>query len=133
MSFKNDLRKFADSVEEDVSTVVKGGAFKIFQQLSDRTPRDKGRASAAWNASKNKINKKVPPKGEYPKRSNIELSSEIEKIGKFEEKDTIFLSNNLEYIVPLDRGHSKQAPSGFFRASISAWKQFIRDAAKDVT
>lgn len=44
-------------------------------------------------------------------------------------RGSIFLMNNLPYAIPLERGHSKQAPSGMVRVTVSEMQNGAAEAA----
>jgi hypothetical protein len=42
---------------------------------------------------------------------------------------TAVIHNSVEYIIPLEYGHSKQAPAGMVRPTIAEFSQIVADAA----
>ena len=118
-----DARKIEKSIKR-VTVELEGEILKDMRrlaiaadaQLVANTPRDTGRAAANWLPALN-----VPRRDEVGKAGDefpnplAKAASEIVgvKIG-----DSIFLSNNLPYILRLNDGHSKKAPSGFVEAAI---------------
>lgn len=43
---------------------------------------------------------------------------------------TIFLTNNLPYAIPLEYGHSKQAPTGVVRVTVSEFQSIVDEQAR---
>jgi hypothetical protein len=103
--FRNDLEKAAKAIEADVEQVVRLTAAKIEQKVVQRTPVDTGRARASWNMSEESIDSSVKPEGNYG-------APPATPVGALSGKKVIYISNNLDYIVPLEYGHSGQAPQG---------------------
>lgn len=132
MSFKTDIEKFAKSVEQDVGTALKEGTFFLLLSVIDLTPRDTGRAKSSWNVSKLKVNLSVKPEGEYPDPSEMEILGAVNNIGDIKNGDVLYLSNNLEYIEALERGHSKIQGGHMLAISVANWEKFIKDAARNV-
>jgi len=50
--------------------------------------------------------------------------------------DSTWIYNNVEYIVPLEYGHSKQAPQGMVRLSIAdivnAWPDIVSEVKQEI-
>ena len=130
-NFSKSIKEFSDKFGEDLSTVIKKASFGIFRDTILATPVDTGRASQSWNIMKNGIDPTVPVKGTYPARSAIEILSDVSKLGKIKDDDKIYISSSLSYIEPLERGHSRQAPSGMLTISVNRWNKYINDAVKD--
>jgi len=103
--FRNDLEKAAKAIEADVEQIVRLTAAKIEEKVVQRTPVDTGRARASWNMSEESIDGSVKPEGNYG-------APPATAVGALSGKKVIYISNNLDYIVPLEYGHSGQAPQG---------------------
>jgi len=101
------------------------------------TPVDTGRARANWIASTGQ------PVSEAPEGSQSGSTKEarganaaakaLQQAQKIVQEYTlsqgsIFLSNNVEYIVPLDQGSSRQAPAGMSAAATAAATDVFRRA-----
>ena len=94
-------------------------AFEYYKRITIKTPRKTGRAAGNWQISINQ-----PPPGEnerllpaentFSGREAAKLSKS--KVVKFPE---IIISNALAYILPLEYGHSGQAPSGMVRVTFA--------------
>ena len=105
------LQKFAAKADADVHDAVRLCAFKIERKVVERTPVDTGRARASWNISEEYANTSVQPEGEY--------GPPPPPVGKITGKKPVHISNNLEYIVPLEYGHSQQAPNGMAAIAVA--------------
>lgn len=128
--FNLQLDDFARRVGIAPSTVQKRVAFDLFGRIVRKTPVDKGRARASWNISLNQADRTVQPDGlaHYPAPS---LSVALAPLPGQE----IWISNNLPYIVELEKGHSKQAPHGMAALSIAevdlAMSRLEREGVRD--
>lgn len=118
----NNLRQFSTGMDDALIEVKNGGekvikkiAFDVFRDLQEITPHKTGRARAGWIPTIDAPpSERVPAPGKsvYPKtpftgRERIKYDSVVN------------LSNNVEYIIPLDRGHSKQASSGIIAPAMA--------------
>jgi hypothetical protein len=104
--FNKEVDRVMGLVEQGLEDkVLKKIAMDTHRNLQKRTPRMSGRARAGWNTVVDgDPSEWAPPEGK--KRYSQTAFSGLENI-KF--NSLINLSNNVEYIVPLNEGHSKQA------------------------
>lgn len=105
-SFELDLAKFGQKALGNAEKVVRKISLDMHSRIVERTPVDTGRAKAGTHVAINT----QPPGEEGPGESGI---------SPFKLGDTVIIYNNVEYIVPLEYGHSKQAPQGMFRISFN--------------
>lgn len=99
--------------------VQKKLAFDIFAGIVADTPVDTGRAMNNWNISVGSPDRSTTEKG--GSGSSIqgakEASAGATLLG-LKPFSTVWISNSLPYIVFLNEGSSKQAPSGFVERNI---------------
>jgi len=116
--FTKTLQEFADAIEVDVGTVVRKVAFDIFKGVVQRTPVDTGWARASWNISFGTQDLSVPSKPESPEGAVQQNAKQFNKLDNetFKNFPIVWITNNLDYIVPLENGHSKQSGKGFMVA-----------------
>lgn len=123
-SFSLDLAKFGQKAIDNSEKVVRKIGFDMHSRIVMRMPRDTGRATANQQISLNSM-----PSGsilEFDKSGNATLSKGRAVLSRFKLGDTIFLYNNVEYIIPLEfHQHSKQAPNGMFRISFEEIVQHL--------
>ena len=105
-SFELDLAKFGQKALDNAEQVVRKISLDMHSRIVERTPVDTGRAKAGTHISIN-----MQPIGESGPGEH--------GISPFKLGDTVIIYNNVEYIVPLEYGHSKQAPQGMFRISFN--------------
>jgi hypothetical protein len=128
-TFALQLDDFARRVGLSGTTVAKRVAFDVFARIVRKTPVDKGRARASWTISVNNADRTVQPDGQasYP----------VPQVGALNVQpgDSIWISNNLPYIVKLEEGHSQQAPAGMVAVSLAevdtAMSRLEREGLKD--
>lgn len=121
------LRVIAKDIPENANAIVRLTALAIQQSLVLQTPVDTGRARANWqvniNAPANGTLEQFPlaAKGDsvgLPGPSGSFAMTEAIKATQNFVGGSIFITNNLPYIVPLNNGHSQQAPAGFIQTAI---------------
>jgi len=127
MSFSLDLARFGEEAIGNAEKIVRKIGFDMHSRIVQRMPVDTGRAKANQQISINSL-----PSGsvlEFDRFGNATISKGEGALSSFKLGDTIFLYNNLEYILPLEYGHSNQAPSGMFRISFEEIVQHIGGTA----
>lgn len=109
--FAIDLEKFGKVTEEEATLIIRKIALDLDSAIVLATPVDTGRARGNWYPSLNKpsdemdLNKLDPSGNEATSKINSTVA--LFKLG-----DTVWMTNNLPYILPLENGHSQQAPQG---------------------
>ena len=121
------IHDFIRQTQVDTSLVLRKFMFDLMTRVIARTPVATGRARAGWTAAGQGIGIDVP-KPQRRKRGDEPFD-----YGDYEEQLTganqfIRASNNVNYILPLEYGWSKQAPAGMVRISMAELR-----SGKDLT
>jgi len=111
--FRLDLRKFAELTEEQHAALLKKIAFQLLGLIVSKTPVDTGRAQNNWQVAVDAAAGTAQVSG----GGNV-FSGALSALAKVKAFSTIILYNNVEYIVFLEHGTSKQAPRGMVSVSI---------------
>ena len=130
-SFEIDLAKFGKKAVNNASQFVRKVGFDMHSRIVQRMPKDTGRATANQQININSL-----PSGsvlEFDKDGNSTISKGEQVLATFNLGDTIFLYNNVEYIVPLEYGSSRQAPEGMFRISFQDVVNNLGATAREVS
>lgn len=136
MAKPQSMASFAKSMQARAGKIP-GRADQITRQIAlaaDRavvmaTPVDTGRARANWQATigapaTGTVNG-APGKGASVAAATSQASAVI---AGYRSGQVIFLTNNLPYIVPLNNGHSKQAPANFVESAVESVRRAARRA-----
>jgi len=129
MTFEADLTRFVKKTKGNVDTVVRKVGFDLTRQVIKRTPVDTGRARGNWQVSENLHSVVLSSKnktGAKTLRAAKSVLNEIKAGGFF------YIQNNVEYILDLEYGSSKQAPQGMMRIAVRLYSQFLRNAVRDL-
>lgn len=116
MEFKLDLAKTRANLKGKVLVVQKKISMEFHRSVVNMTPVDTGRARGNWFVTL------VAPRTDYDWNAKDPtgggtISAGAQTINALQDYGAIYLTNNLPYIVPLEKGHSKQAPAGMVRLS----------------
>lgn len=124
-SFVAQVRAFQRKTDIEIEKTLKKIAFDLYRRIILKTPVDTGRARASWNISVGKPDLSVASEGSHPapRITGNELDSIRSSFGaRF---STIYITNNLSYVVFLEHGSSKQAPNGMVAISIQELKNSL--------
>jgi hypothetical protein len=106
--FNKELKAAMKNTTEGSRKVLVKVSNDAFGDLQDRTPKETSRAAAGWNVSVGKRPSEwKPSKG----NKNYPLTP-FGGENKIKYNSIVNISNNVEYIIPLDEGHSQQATGG---------------------
>lgn len=111
-NFGADLEAFRTKLGISKASLFQKLALDLFNGIVRRTPVDTGRARASWNLTTGTPSGGNPAPGSYgppdaPLVAGIDGTAEV------------WVTSNLEYIEPLEHGHSKQAPAGMVRVTVA--------------
>jgi hypothetical protein len=141
-SFEDQLRAFQVKTERKLSAVARKVALEIFRRVIFKTPVDLGGARANWQASIGS-----PASGTLDtvdKDGNATVAKANAVIAAAKSGDTIYLANNLEYIVKLEDGgypdgpktvggFSRQAPAGMVALTVQEFAQVVNQISVEVS
>ncbi|MFH2125547.1 MAG: hypothetical protein ABIK12_03470 [Pseudomonadota bacterium] len=121
-TFTKDLKQFRENLSNRLAVNVVAIITTIFTDLVMMTPVDTGRARASWRIGIGAPDLSCEPPGSYG--SGIP-TGQTEKLKGLTLRDlahvAIYITNSVEYIVPLEYGHSQQAPGGMVRLTAVKW------------
>lgn len=125
--FAKSLDDLGKKIESDIfDKVIRKVLFDLLQEIIRKTPVDTGRARASWVLSVDFDDFQLPP-GDY----NSSFEKVIPETMSWLPKSSQYvIYNNLEYIVALENGHSKQAPQGFVAQALAAIGEHVSKAAR---
>ena len=125
-----DIARFVAKAKGNVDLVIRRVALDIFHRVIVKSPVDTGRFKGNWQVAIGSI-----PAGtvEIDDKDGTATISKVDaETLKLKAGETIYLVNNLEYARPLEYGHSRQAPSGMVRTTLSEFPQVVQTAASEV-
>lgn len=109
-TFIRAIEKFLGSVGPRNSMVFRKVVLDVYSEIVRTTPVDTGLARGNWRIGVDQIPEgTVERKGRGPQPEEM---GQIHKGMKLTPNTVVYIANNLVYIVPLEYGHSKQAPHG---------------------
>lgn len=108
-----------DQVSREIlPTFLRAASLDALTRVIEKTPVDTGRARGNWQLAVGSI-----PRGEIrPLSVQDTITEGTARLGAVEAGDTIYIVNNVPYIIPLEFGHSGQAPQGMVRLTAAELK-----------
>ena len=125
MSFSEQVAQFAQAARESISETQRAIVLELFSSVVMDTPVSTGRARGEWLTSNGVP---ITTLANRLDMSGLEAVSDIVAAIPRTGDITMYLTNNLPYITPLEYGHSSQAPAGMVRKNIARLEQVIADA-----
>lgn len=123
------------ALRNDPANLTKGGRLKKGRKLNDgmdvKAPEGYvgGRFRANWHLSigvvENVTFDEVDPSGAET------IAALVAAISDFTAGQMVYLINNLPYAIPLEFGHSTQAPSGMVRVTVARFQQVVQEAIRN--
>jgi len=128
--FALSLAGFAEKAAANVSQVVRKVSLSAMTDVVLRSPVDTGRFRANWNTSIGGMDASTasPP----DKSGQAAIARGTAHLATADGLQDIFITNSLPYAIPLEYGHSKQAPAGMVRITVTQRQAFISKAVAEL-
>lgn len=127
MSFAGDINKFNLRLTHATDETIEAVELELFSSIIYDSPVDKGRFRGNWQVSFD------APKGgtlqDIDKTGSATIAKAKGVIGSRSGGRLTYFVNNLPYSVPLEYGHSRQAPAGMVRKNAQRFIQIVNDKA----
>tara|TARA_R110000850_G_scaffold65363_5_gene146311 strand:- start:519 stop:932 length:414 start_codon:yes stop_codon:yes gene_type:complete len=117
--FALSLTAFGKVTREQATVIFQKIAIDLDARVVLSTPVDEGRARANWYPSLNAPSSERDDDARDKSGSGAAAAATSMAMGA-KLGDTIWLTNNLPYILPLENGHSKQAKQGMVDINLNA-------------
>lgn len=129
-AFSDQLEGFIEYAREMADQIFRSVVIQIGSSVINLTPVDTGRALANWQFSINSTSNESLD--ETDQMGDKTLARFVKEVGALTYGQTAYVYNNLIYSIPLEYGHSRQAPSGMVRITMARFKQIVEQAVREV-
>lgn len=129
--FAASLKAFSDKTKQEIEDVFKEVVFQVGSSVVRLSPVDTGRFKANWQITANS-----PASGSlnaYDQSGNDTIARLLNEVQQLELGQIAYIVNNLVYSVPLEYGHSQQAPNGMVRITIARFDELVKAAVQKVS
>ncbi len=125
------VQEFAKAVGISVATITQRFAVEIFTGVVKRTPVDTGRARSGWQIAIGEIPTGNPPSSMAAPSISFDRRR-LNFVPGVSGIETVFIVNNVDYIVFLEAGHSRQSPHGMVAVTMAGIQGRIDAIIKSV-
>jgi len=132
LSFTTAIDNWVADTEARMTAVFKESTQRVFSLADNGVPVDTGFARASPQASTEAMPSIVSDnKGEEGKAYPADFGQISAVIANAKLGQTIYVGWTASYVLPLEYGHSKQAPSGFVRIAAAQWGQVVSQVTEE--
>jgi len=122
------MAKFNVQTLEQADMIRRKIILEVLRGVVKRTPVDSGRARGNWQASISKpISREVDRKD---KTGSSTVSEESGTVQSSSPDDTLYLTNNVPYILILEDGRSNQAPNGMLKVTLAQFPYIVKESER---
>ena len=137
--FSRRMKKRANNVSREINRVKRQVALAVDQTVVTSTPVDTGRARSNWIVSLGEPSGEIfepyapTSKGGIGETANAQaaIAQGEQQINQVQPGQAINITNNVEYIKPLNEGSSAQAPAMFVEAAVKVGTEAVKSAKID--
>jgi hypothetical protein len=128
-NFGLQLAEFAEQAKEAVDASLREVVIEIGNSLIRMSPVDTGRFRGNWQFSID-----TPAGGTLADLDPTGTETLARLTGDsilFKAGETAYIVNNLPYAIPLEYGHSDQAPGGMVRITLARFQRIVDEAIRN--
>ncbi len=128
-SFALSLAEFAEQAKEAIDSSLREIVIEVGASVIRMSPVDTGRFRGNWQFSIG-----APEQGQLDRLDKNGSAATAELANgaiQFKAGDTAYIVNNLPYAIPLEYGHSDQAPAGVVRITLERFQQIVLEAIRN--
>lgn len=127
--FSLQIAQFAEQTKEAIDASVREIVIELGNSLIRMSPVDTGRFRGNWqftigSPATDTVADYATSAGEASARLTADAIL-------FKAGETAYIVNNLPYAIPLEYGHSDQAPGGMVRMTLARFQKSVEDAIRN--
>lgn len=126
--FSKQIAAFSQKSQDKANRVLRQCALDVLRRVVIGSPVDTGRFRGNWQVSLGAPMAKSLDT--VDKSGGSTISAGTNGIKNAIIGDSIFIVNNLPYAIPLENGHSRQAPNGIVGPTVKAFPEIFAQAVK---
>lgn len=118
--FSTRIRAVAKTIPQNADKLVREVVIGATSVVAMGTPVDTGRARGNWQAQLGEAAQgELPAPGSPGAGAQQAIQRAAEVAAAYPGGVEVHITNNLPYIIPLNEGHSKQAPAQFVQTALA--------------
>lgn len=128
-SFAESLAAFAEQTKEAIDDVFREVVIEIGTSVIRLSPVDTGRFKGNWQFTVGApSNQSIDT---FDKAGHETIATLVSEVSKLEAGQVAYIVNNLVYGIPLEYGHSDQAPAGMVQITLARFQQIVEEAIRN--
>lgn len=127
--FRRKFAAFVQRAKDNQELVVRKVGLDLMTSLVLKSPVDTGRFRGNWQVQYNLVPGALPT---LDKSGGPTIAAANGALQSFAVGQTFYLVNHLPYAIPLEYGHSKQAPAGMVRITLTEFDQYLTRAVGEL-
>ncbi|CAI8830764.1 HK97 gp10 family phage protein [Pseudomonas sp. IT-P2] len=128
-SFAETLAAFAEKTREVIDDVFREVVIEIGTSVIRLSPVDTGRFKGNWQFTiGSPSNQSLDT---VDKAGHETIAALVAQVSSLEAGQIAYIVNNLVYGVPLEYGHSAQAPAGMVQITLARFQQIVEEAIRN--
>ncbi len=128
-SFAESLAAFAEQTKEAIDDVFREVVIEIGTSVIRLSPVDTGRFKGNWQFTVGApSNQSVDT---FDRAGHETIAALVAEVSRLEAGQVAYIVNNLVYGVPLEYGHSDQAPAGMVQITLARFQQIVEEAIRN--
>lgn len=129
-SFELQIKEFENMTTEKSELLFKKVCFDLSNSIIANVPIDSGRAKGSFFPDIDKVSNEVNAIDDVDKSGSKSNARVANTTNRLKVGSSFTLTSNLDYILGLEYGKSKQSPKGFVGLNIMRFQQFVNEANK---
>lgn len=127
-AFSLAIGKFVEQTKQDMTNVFRAVTIEIGSSIIKMSPVDTGRFRGEWQFTIDTPATSFT--GIEDVSGAIATAALVDGAIQFQAGETAYITNILPYAIPLEYGHSDQAPSGMVRITMARIQQILAEAVQ---
>ncbi len=128
-SFAESLAAFAEQTREAIDNVFREVVIEIGSSVIRLSPVDTGRFKGNWQFTIGSPSNQSLDTAD--KAGHETIATLVAQVSSLEAGKIAYIVNNLVYGVPLEYGHSAQAPAGMVQITLARFQQIVEEAIRN--
>lgn len=127
-SFSAQLQQFAEQTKAKMDAIFQDVVIEIGESIIRLSPVDTGLFKGNWQMTVD-----TPASGHienFDKEGSETIAKLVASASRLEAGQVAWIVNNLPYAIPLEFGHSQQAPAGVVRVTLARFQEIVAAAVQ---
>lgn len=127
--FAESLARYAEQTKGAINEVFREVVIEIGSAVIRLSPVDTGRFKGNWQLTIDAPS--THSLDSYDKSGHETIAELVAQANQLEAGQAAYIVNNLIYGIPLEYGHSDQAPAGMVQITLARFQQIVEEAIRN--